>query len=119
MEGARENLDAHGLIDRADLRQGDARDVSGLWSGHRFEAVVTNPPFGKQLGADTNFDRLYRCLLSGLVQLTEPGTPVLVLVHKRSPFKRALREVGAYCTRHARVVDMGGVFPVVYLLDRT
>lgn len=117
--GARENLDAHGLLDRADLRQGDARQLTELWAGHRFDAVVTNPPFGKQLGADTNFDRLYWRLLSGLVPLTPPGTPVLVLVHKRGPFKRALREVGAYELVHARVVDMGGVFPVIYLLRRT
>ena len=50
VEGARTNLEAEGLESRVALACRDMADLPGLHPAGRFDALVTNPPFGVRLG---------------------------------------------------------------------
>lgn len=116
VQGARENLLANGLD--GDLRAGDARELSKLWAGRRFDAIVSNPPFGRRIGPHMGHEALFGALLDGIEEVSEPGTRVVLLVLKRGAFDRALERRAAYVLRHARIVELGGLHPVMVLLER-
>lgn len=114
--GMRSNLAAAGLSGEA--RVGDARAIAAVWEGRRFDTVVSNPPFGRRIGPNMSFESLFGDVLDGLLELTDPGARVALLVYKRGAFNRALRNRPAYVLRHARVVELGGLHPCIMVLDR-
>jgi putative N6-adenine-specific DNA methylase/tRNA (guanine6-N2)-methyltransferase len=114
--GARDNLAANRLS--GELRVGDARGVASLWSGHRFDAIVSNPPFGRRVGPNMGHEALFGAFLDGLLEVTAPAARVVLLVLKRGAFNRALATREAYVLRHARIVELGGLHPAILLLER-
>jgi 23S rRNA G2445 N2-methylase RlmL len=116
VEGAGLNLEAAGVS--AELRCGDALDLQALWGGP-MEAVVSNPPFGLQLGARIDFYRFYPRLLDSLAAVVPPGGRVALLVWKRAIFNRtAWRSGGPFRSIHVRIVEMGNVFPGLFVMER-
>jgi tRNA (guanine6-N2)-methyltransferase len=116
VEGARANLGANRL--EGELRIGDARDLGALWSGHRFDAIVSNPPFGRRVGPHMNHEALFGALLDGMEEVATAGARVVLLVLKRGAFERALSARAAFRLRHARIIELGGLHPVILLLER-
>ena len=78
IQGARDNLGAAGL--EGDLRVGDARELAKLWPDHRFDAIVSNPPFGRRVGPNLGHQALFEALLDGIEQVTAAGARVALLV---------------------------------------
>lgn len=118
VDGVRENLAAAGASARAEVRGGDARRLDELWPDHRFDTIVTNPPFGRRLGRGLDLEALYRSFLRSAAQVATPDARLVVLVEKRGAFHRALRAVGAWETRHVRIVEVGGLYAAVFVLSR-
>jgi putative N6-adenine-specific DNA methylase/tRNA (guanine6-N2)-methyltransferase len=114
--GARANLAANRLD--GEIRVGDVRDLASLWPGRRFDAIVSNPPFGRRVSPHMGHEALFGTLLDALVDLTEPGTRVALLVLRRAAFNRALGTRPAFVLRHARIVEIGGLHPAIVLLER-
>ena len=116
VEGAGQNLDAAGVS--AALKVGDALDLGALWDGP-FDAVVTNPPFGLKLGAKVDFYRFYPQLIDSLAGVVPPGGRVAMLVWKRGAFNHSVwRSGGPFRSIHVRIVEMGNVFPGIFVLQR-
>ena len=61
---------------------------------------------------------LFGAFLDGLTEITRPGARVVLLVLKRGAFNRALATREAYALRHARIVELGGLWPAIVLLER-
>ena len=101
-----------------DIRVGDAREADRVWAGRRFDTVVSNPPFGKRIGPNMSFTKLFGELLAALPAITTPDARVSLLVYKRGAFNQALREHPQFTVRHARIVELGGLHPVIIVLDR-
>jgi hypothetical protein len=40
-----------------------------------------------------------------------------MLVLRQSPFNKALRETDTFDVRHVRVIEIGGLYPRVFVLD--
>jgi tRNA (guanine6-N2)-methyltransferase len=116
VEGARANLVANRLD--GELQVGDARDLPSLWSGRRFDAIVSNPPFGRRIGPHMGHEALFGSLLDGLLEVTTQGSRIVLLVLKRGAFNRALATRDAYVLRHVRIVELGGLHPAIVLLER-
>jgi putative N6-adenine-specific DNA methylase/tRNA (guanine6-N2)-methyltransferase len=38
---------------------------------------------------------------------------------RQSPFNRALSETDAFFSRHVRAIEIGGLYPYVFVLERT
>ena len=115
--GTGENRDHFGL-DQLELREGDARDVDLLWPGLRPDTVLANLPFGLRLGRGTNHYWLYRTFLESLARMTDPGARVVLLVGKRKVLNRVVVPNWLFRTVHVRIVEMGGAWPALFLLER-
>ena len=116
--GARENLAAAGLSERAHLEQADARQLSERYPPGFFDALVTNPPFGMRLGRDIQFTAFYVTLLRQAFRVLREGGRLVVLVHKRGSFNEAVRQVGSFRIRHVQVVETSTLYPAIFVLER-
>ena len=118
VEGTRVNAAAEGIEDRLHLSQGDTRKLSAAYPAGRFGAIVTNPPYGIRFGQHLNFYRFYRRILQECWTLLDEGGMLVIVVFKRTELYRALVQLGLFKTIEERVVETGGVFPAVYVLQK-
>lgn len=109
VEGAMANLQASGLVNRATVA---VRDALAPRAGEPVDLVISNPPFGLQLGRKVNFFRFYRKLLTALrAQLSPEGTVVL-LVHRVRALLDAAESVG-FQVEAAHGFEMGSTRPTM------
>ena len=117
IEWTRDNLEAAGIRDRVELHQADARDLAEIFPLESIGYIVTNPPFGKGLGPNTNFHGLYTHFLRAAHKVLKPKGRIAMLVWRRNIFTRVAREHG-FRILHVRIVDTGGLFPGVFVLEK-
>ena len=119
MVGAQKNAEALGLGDRIHFQQADARRLRPVYPEAYFSAVVTNPPFGVKMGQQVNFFHFYRLFVEQVWGLLRPGGLLVMLVGKRGVFNKVLEQgERLYTSRHVRVVETGGVYPAIFVLQR-
>jgi len=119
LAGARENAEAQALTDRVTLFESDVWTLAETLGDRRADLIVTNPPFGVRLASSMDFRPFYRRVLQQFDEVLSPTGRVVMLVLRQSPFNQALREVDAFDVRHVRVVEIGGLYPRVFVLGHT
>jgi putative N6-adenine-specific DNA methylase/tRNA (guanine6-N2)-methyltransferase len=65
-----------------------------------------------------DFFPFYRRVLGQMAQVLRPGGRVVMLVLREGPFNTAIRETEAFTIRHVRVIEIGGLYPHVFVLKR-
>jgi putative N6-adenine-specific DNA methylase/tRNA (guanine6-N2)-methyltransferase len=116
VNGARQNADLEEVAPRIDIREGDVWYLSETFDDVTADLIVTNPPFGIRIGSSMSFFPFYRRVLEQMAAVLRPGGRVVILVLKQGPFNRALSETGLFDVRHVRVIEMGGLYPRVFVL---
>jgi len=119
LAGARENAEAQALTDRVTFFESDVWTLAETLGDRRADLIVTNPPFGVRLASSMDFRPFYRRVLQQFDEVLSPAGRVVMLVLRQSPFNQALREVDAFDVRHVRVVEIGGLYPRVFVLGHT
>ncbi len=119
LEGARENLALLGLAERVHLQQADARRLREVYAAEMFTAIVTNPPFGVRVGRGVKFKRFYTAFLREAWHVLKPGGRLTLLVRKRGAFNEALRQAPPFRLRHVRIIETGGIYPGVFVLEKS
>ena len=117
-DGARANVEAAGLADRVTIIQADATELYRHYDRGSVDLIVTNPPYGKRLGSDLNFHSFYRDVLGQFTRTLSPEGRVVMLVHKRGVFRGAIGDYPQFDIRHVRVVETGGVYPGIFVLQK-
>lgn len=112
-----DNVKANDFGARISLLQGDARDLRKLYPPHSVDVIITNPPFGAQLGANANFRALYTNFLRAAWGVLKPNGRIAMLVWKRRAFNEMVKKFD-FEIRHVRIVDMGGIYPGVFVLQK-
>jgi tRNA (guanine6-N2)-methyltransferase len=118
VDGARRNLEALGLSHRIQVRQADARALGQVFPPDHFRAIVTNPPFGVKVGRKLDFARFYPAFLEAACKVLAPGGFLVLLAWKRGLFSRAVRQVGKLRLCHMRVVEIGDLYPRLFVLEK-
>lgn len=115
LEMARANLDDSGV--RAILVEADAIPFQHATGAvHR---IVSNLPFGKQVGSHTNNTRLYPALIDEISRTLHPaGRAVLLTEDKRLLVESVNRTSGLKIIRQ-RLLRYGGATPTAYTITRT
>lgn len=117
--GCAQNLAYYGLSDRAQTRRTDARQLTELSDLGPFDAIVTNPPFGRRLGQRIDFHRFYRELLAGAREIISPGGRLVLLADKRNAFNSACHQAGGWHIQDVRIIELGGIHPGIFVLTAT
>ncbi len=119
VEGATANVSAAGFSERIEVRQADARDLGELYEAASFDAVICNPPFGVRLGQKTDFEHLYRRFLHGAEHvLARGGRAVFLGGKRRHHVAHIVSRIRKLRIVHVRVIETGGVYPAIYVLER-
>lgn len=108
-EGCRQNLEAAGFAARARVAVTDA--LVPLPSSQA-DLVVSNPPFGLQLGRGVNFFRFYRKLLRAVRSGLSPAAKVVLLIHRAGAFEDAARAEG-FTIEASHRFEMGSTRPTM------
>ena len=116
--GARKNVERAGRANRITIREGDVWDLAEHFDDVTADLVVTNPPFGVRMASSMDFLPFYRRVLGQLHDVLRPGGKVVMLVLREGPFNTALRETEAFSIRHVRVIEIGGLYPHVFVLEQ-
>lgn len=116
--GTSQNLQAAGLAGRVHLRQADACHLAQVYPAAGVCAIATNPPYGVRLGHHLDFGGLYRRFLEQALAVLAPKGRLVLLVWKQGVFDRTLRQLGAFRVLSMRVVETGGIFPRLFVLER-
>jgi putative N6-adenine-specific DNA methylase/tRNA (guanine6-N2)-methyltransferase len=118
LAGARDNAAAQSLTGRVTLHEADVWRLDETLGEQRADLIVTNPPFGVRLASSMDFGPFYRHVLQQFAAVLRPGGRAVVLVLRQSPFNKALQEADALDVRHVRVIEIGGLYPRVFVLER-
>ncbi len=118
IEGARDNAEAAELDDRITFEQVDAREMSDHYGENAADLVVTNPPYGAELGQSLDFHQFYREILDQLEGVLGPEGRIVMLVDKRGIFNGAVADTPAFEIRHVRIVTVGGLYPGLFVLQK-
>jgi tRNA (guanine6-N2)-methyltransferase len=119
IEGAHKNIAAADVGDRISIDRHDLNDLSRIHQEGSFDLIVTNPPYGIRVGQGMNFFAFYTTFLRTAAYLLRPGGCLVFLAWKRSIVDKVLQqEIGLLQRRHSRIIEMGGIYPRIYVLDR-
>lgn len=116
--GARANLAAAGLADRARLHEANSSDFAAAYQPGEIDAIVTNPPFGRKLGRSIRFPQFYQRLFENAAEVLPPRGRLVVLADRTGALRRGLAKAGGFRTRRAKLIQMSGVWPTIYVLER-
>lgn len=117
--GTRVNAEAASAADRVVLRRSDVRALSSAFPDLQVDLIATNPPLGGRLGERMDFGTFYRDVLQQAAQVLRPGGRAVLLALESNAFNKALDASDAFRTRHVRVVELSGLYPRLFVLERT
>jgi len=118
IEGTRDNFAEGPHRDRLLVDQADARALDVAWAGQPVDTVVSNLPFGRKLGQRIHHYWFAVDLLGAIARATQPGARVVLLTDRRRELNTAVGQTDCFTVRFVRIIDMGGIHPGIFLLDR-
>lgn len=113
---ARANVAAAGLAARCELTAWDARALP-LPDGS-VGAITADLPFGHLVGSHAENLALYPALLAEAARVARPDARCALLSHEVRLMERLLADSPAWAPEETIRVDLGGLFPRIYLLRR-
>jgi putative N6-adenine-specific DNA methylase/tRNA (guanine6-N2)-methyltransferase len=66
-----------------------------------------------------DFFPFYRRVLGQMATVLRPGGTVVMLVLRQGPFNAAIRETETFTICHVRAIEIGGLYPYVFVLETT
>jgi 23S rRNA G2445 N2-methylase RlmL len=113
---ARSNLAAAGLEGRCELHDWDARALPLAESSA--DVILADLPFGHLVGSHAENLALYPALLAEAGRVAGPGARAALLSHEVRLMERLLGASPAWELVSATRVDVGGLYPRMFLLRR-
>lgn len=117
--GTENNLKANGAENPLCLKKGDAQELTQLFEEKSIGYIVTNPPFGIQLGKNINYYWLFRHFLEEAHKvLMDGGRIVMLSAGQRRILNRVIEDIGLFKILHVRIVEAGGLYPGIFVLQK-
>ena len=114
---ARRNLADRDLDARVQMSAGDAAHLD--LEDHSVDRVVTDLPFGKRIGSNSNNIELYPRVLREVERVLTPGGRCVFLTDDKRVFKDALARTRGLKIVREQVVRYHGVTPSAYVVARS
>jgi tRNA (guanine6-N2)-methyltransferase len=116
VEKAKENAKANGLDAFIEFKPMDATKLEEYFAS--IDKIVTNPPYGVKIAKKKDLKAFYWKFLESVSKvLSKEGRAVLINL-KANMFRTLIIRVKAFKIVHERVVESGGIFPHIFVLER-
>ncbi|MEI7643635.1 MAG: methyltransferase domain-containing protein [Chloroflexales bacterium] len=116
LECARTNIAAADLTARCELHPWDATRLP-LHSAS-VDAICADLPFGHLVGSHAENLSLYPALLSEAARVARPGAHCVLLSHEVRLMERLIAERPEWGLHSALRIDLGGLHPRIFVLER-
>ncbi len=117
--GTRANAACNGFARRIISRRADATQLARYYRDRGITAIVCNPPFGVRLGKRINFDEFYGAVLAEAAEvLPVGGRLVLLSSRRRGRLNVVIARSAAWRLMGVHLIEIGGVFPGIFVLER-
>ena len=113
---AEANLAAAGLAGRCELHAWDVRALP--LADASVDVITADLPFGHLVGSHANNLELYPALLGEAARVARPGARVALLSHEIRLMERLLAATSVWSVEETTRVDVGGLYPRIFLLRR-
>ncbi len=111
------NLGAAGLSKRVELYDWDACQLP--LPSASIDVVLADLPFGHLVGSHTTNLTLYPALLAEAARVTRPGGRAVLISHEVRLMERSLATLPQWRVDQQLRVDLGGLYPRIFVLRRT
>lgn len=116
LDCARANLAAAGLTGQVALHPWDARDLP--LPPASVDVITGDLPFGHLVGSHAQNLVLYPALLDEAARVSRPGARCVLLSHEVRLMERLLASNPAWRLEQSIRVDLGGLYPRIFVLRR-
>jgi len=117
LEGARINIRAVGVEEYVSLKIADARRLDEFYDA-KVNKIVTNPPYGVRLGKERNLKELYLEFLNSASKIMKPEGRIVIINLKATSFRSIIFKTRKFKLVHERVVETGGLYPHIFVLEK-
>lgn len=116
IKGAIENAKINNLENFIEFRVADAQKLDKYYSD--IDKIVTNPPYGVRLKENLNLKELYKNFLISANKVLNEGGKIVMITMKFYLLEKIIKEIKFFNISHKRVVESGGIFPRIYVLEK-
>ena len=100
-----------------DFKIADAAQLDKFYSKEFFDAIITNPPYGARMRIK-NLKQLYKNFLESAASVLKQHGKIVVIVLRANSFRDLVFKTKLYCLEHERVVDLGNLWPHIFVLRK-
>ncbi|MDW8033455.1 MAG: THUMP domain-containing protein [Nitrososphaerota archaeon] len=117
LDGASKNIKAAGVERHILLKTADARRLNEYYSVE-IDKIVTNPPYGVRLGRERNLKGLYWDFLNSASKIMKSDGRIVIINLKATAFRSLVLKAMKFKLVHERVVETGGLYPHIFVLEK-
>lgn len=117
LAGAIENAKLNDLEGKIDFKELDIRHLDEFIDV-KVDRILTNLPFGIQSGKNQNMRGLYDQFLTSAYKVLNDDGRIVALTARPEIFRKVCMRVKLYKIYQERVVESGGLFPHIFILEK-
>lgn len=119
VKGAEENARLNGLKKFIEFKRIDATKLEKYFEkADKIDKIVTNPPYGIKIGKRKNLRKLYRNFLVSASKILSDSGRMVVINLRAEMFRIAVIRTKLFKVVHERVVESGGLYPHIFVLEK-
>jgi 23S rRNA G2445 N2-methylase RlmL len=116
VEKAKENAKANNLEKFIEFKNLDATKLEKYFSS--IDKLITNPPYGVRIAKKRNLRGFYRKFLESLSKVLSKEGRAVIINLKADMFRNIILRLKTFKIIHERVVESGGIFPHIFVLEK-
>jgi 23S rRNA G2445 N2-methylase RlmL len=116
VEKARENAKVNGLDNFIEFRRIDATRLEEYFES--VDKIVTNPPYGIRIAKRKDLKGFYWKFLESVSRVLSKEGRAVIINLRADMFRNIVLRLKTFKIVHERVVESGGIFPHIFVLER-
>jgi 23S rRNA G2445 N2-methylase RlmL len=116
LDGAKRNAKAAGVEKYISFRIADARRLEEFY-GSDMDKIVTNPPYGVRMGREKDLKEIYFKFLNSASETMKPEGRIVIITLRTKAFRNTVLKT-KFKVAHERIVETGGLYPHIFVLEK-
>ncbi|MEM5814993.1 MAG: THUMP domain-containing protein [Candidatus Aenigmatarchaeota archaeon] len=116
IEKAKENAKLNNLDRYIEFKVADATRLEEKYS--EIDRIVTNPPYGVKLGKRKDLKSFYFKFLESSSRILKNDSRMVLIILRADMFRIIIQRSKLFKVVHERVVESGGIFPHIFVLEK-
>ncbi len=116
INGAKENAKNAGVENLIEFKVANANNIHKHYV-IKFDRIITNPPYGVKIEKE-DLKWLYRNFMENVYQILEDNAKLVIITTRANSFRDLIMKTKKYLIEEERVVDVGTLWPHIFVLRK-